>query len=83
MARVYAGGKLFADDFYHGAPLELGLWRVPAEALKAGLELEVLGLRKEAPIYLAPWARPAYPANGVVASLKDVQVVADYRAVVR
>ena len=27
IARVYAGDRLVTDDFYHGAPLEIGLWR--------------------------------------------------------
>jgi hypothetical protein len=79
VARIYAGGKLLTDDFYHGAALELGLWRVPADALKQGLELQVLGLRKDAPIYLPASARPAYPANGVVARLKSVEAVPEYR----
>jgi hypothetical protein len=80
VARIYAGGKLLTDDFYHGAALELGLWRVPPDALKQGLELQVLGLRKDAPIYLPALARPAYPANGVVARLKGVEAVPEYRA---
>ncbi len=83
VARLYAGGRLLTDDFYHGAPLELGLWRVPQDALKHGLELQVLGLRKDAPIYLPPSARPAYSANGVVLRLKAVEAVPEYRAAAR
>jgi hypothetical protein len=80
VARLYAGGKLLTDDFYHGAPLELGLWRVHPDALKQGLELQVLGLRKDAPIYLPQPARPAYQANGVAARLKSVEAIPEYRA---
>jgi hypothetical protein len=83
VARIYAGGKLLTDDFYHGAALELGLWRVPPDALKQGLELQVLGLRKDAPIYLPLSARPAYPANGVALRLKGVEAVPEYRAAAR
>jgi hypothetical protein len=82
VARVYAGGKLLTDDFYHGAPLEVGLWRVSPDALKQGLELQVLGLRKDAPIYLPLPVRPTYPANGVVARLKAVEAIPEYRAAV-
>jgi hypothetical protein len=80
VARIYAGGKLLTDDFYHGAPLELGLWRVSPDALKQGLELQVLPLRKDAPIYLPPSARPTYPPSGIVARLKAVEAIPEYRA---
>jgi beta-galactosidase len=78
VARIYAGGKLLTDDFYHGAPLELGLWRVPPDALKQGLELQVLALRKDAPIYLPPSVRPTFPTSGVVARLKAVEAIPEY-----
>ncbi|MCX6877597.1 MAG: beta-galactosidase [Verrucomicrobia bacterium] len=29
VARVYAGGKLFADNFSNGDPLSIALWRIP------------------------------------------------------
>ena len=52
IARVYAARRLVTDDFYHGAPLEIGLWRTGPD-----LELQVLPLRGDAPIYL-PAGRP-------------------------
>ena len=78
VARIYAGGKLLTDDFYHGAPLELGLWRVPPDALKQGIELQVLALRNDAPIYLPPSVRPTFPPSGVVARLKAVEAIPEY-----
>ena len=49
-ARLYAGGKLVADNFYYGRPFYYALWRL-AEPVKE-LELRILPLQPEAPIYL-------------------------------
>lgn len=81
IARIYAGGRLITDDFYHGAPWEVGLRGISAEELKQGLELQILPLRHDAPIYLAAGARPPGSAGSQVAKLTGVQVVPNYRAV--
>ena len=49
-ARLYADGRLVADNFYYGRPFLYGLWRLPAHDSK--LELRVLPLQPNAPIYL-------------------------------
>ncbi|MCR4603922.1 MAG: beta-galactosidase [Prevotella sp.] len=49
-ARLYAQGRLVADNFQYGRPFLYGLWRLP-EACKE-LELRILPLQPEAPIYL-------------------------------
>ena len=43
-------GKLIADNFYYGRPFLYGLWRLPAGTTR--LELRVLPLQPDAPIYL-------------------------------
>ena len=50
VARLYANGKLVADNFYYGRPFLYGLWRLPKEVKE--LELRILPLQKDAPIYL-------------------------------
>jgi hypothetical protein len=45
------------------------------------LELRILPLRKDAPIYLPAGARPSFPATGEVAVLNGVQVIPEYEAV--
>ncbi len=50
VARLYADGKLVADNFYYGRPFLFGLWRLP-EGIRE-LELRILPLQKDAPIYL-------------------------------
>lgn len=49
VARLYADGKLVADNFYNGRPLLLGLWRLPADC--HSLELRILPLQKQMPVY--------------------------------
>ena len=76
IARVYARDRLVTDDFYHGAPLEIGLWRTGQD-----LELQVLPLRGDAPIYLPPGARIS--ASAEAAELKSVKVILEYEATLR
>ena len=49
-ARLYAHGKLIADNFQYGRPFLYGLWRLPKDCKE--LELRILPLQPDAPIYL-------------------------------
>jgi hypothetical protein len=49
-ARLYAKGKLIADNFQYGRPFLYGLWRLPEGTTE--LELRILPWQQEAPIYL-------------------------------
>ena len=49
-ARLYADGRLIADNFYYGRPFLYGLWRLPKGC--TALELRILPLQPDAPIYL-------------------------------
>ena len=49
-ARLYANGHLIADNFYYGRPFLYGLWRLPEGCTE--LELRILPLQPDAPIYL-------------------------------
>ena len=49
-ARLYANGKLIADHFQYGRPMLYGLWRLPKDCRE--LELRILPMQKDAPIYL-------------------------------
>ena len=48
-ARLYANGKLIADNFYNGRPFLYGLWRLPENCTE--LELRILPLQKDEPVY--------------------------------
>ena len=49
-ARLYANGKLVADNFYYGRPFLFALWRLPKDCTE--LELRILPLQPDAPVYL-------------------------------
>jgi hypothetical protein len=78
VARLYAGQRLLADDFYKGTTWEIGLKRFAAEALGKNLELKVMPLRKDAKIYLPHTAWPQFPPSGEIADVSGVGVVPEY-----
>jgi len=80
VAGLYADGRLVTDNFYNGTSWTIGLDHVPQSAWDK-LQLIVLPLRRDAPIYLPEGTRPAFPADGQVANLQDVQVVREYEVV--
>ncbi len=81
VARIYMGGKFVTDDFYHGTPWQIGLKTVEGQNIDPELELEILPLRQDAPIYLSAGARPAFQRNGAIAELKSVEVIPEYEVV--
>jgi beta-galactosidase len=81
IARVYADGKLATDDFYKGTPFEIALRRFSAPEADETLRLQILPMKKDAPIYLPAGANISFPPCGQVAELQDVQVVPEYQAV--
>jgi hypothetical protein len=64
IARIYAGNRLITDDFYHGAPWEIGLEDIAPADLKQGLRLQILPLRADAPIYPGEGSQAFNPARG-------------------
>jgi beta-galactosidase len=76
VARVTIGGRLITDDFYNGAPIEIGLRRHAAELATGELRLAILPLRKDAPIYFSsPAARPDFGERDAVAELIRAEMV--------
>jgi hypothetical protein len=75
VARVSLNGELLTDDFYNGNPLEIGLRRYAPEIPTGELLLQVLPLRKDAPIYLSPEAQPNYGTRESVAELQGVELI--------
>ena len=49
-ARLYANGRLIADNFQYGRPFLYGLWRLPKGT--AELELRILPMQANEPVYL-------------------------------
>jgi hypothetical protein len=67
-ARLYADGKLVADNFQYGRPFLYGLWRLPADYTR--LQLRILPLQADIPVYL-PREADRRPGE----SVKDIKVV--------
>jgi len=80
VARLYAGKRLITDDFYRGSPWEIGLRNIPLAERKQGLELQILPLRQDAPIYLAAGVRSAAARERQAARLVEIKVIPEYRA---
>lgn len=63
VARLYADGKLIADNFYNGRPFLYGLWRLPADCNQ--LELRILPLQENMPVYFPREANADKPGEEV------------------
>jgi beta-galactosidase len=82
-ARAFLGSRLVADDFWYGKPWEIGLKHLDPSVWKEGLELEILPLRKDAPVYIPPEQLPAFDHNGQAFELLDVTALAEIETIVR
>ena len=81
VARLYSGPLLLDDNFFNGQAWEIGLKRFTPETLAKGLDLKILPLRKDAPIYLPASARPDFGGRNEIADVGAVTVTAEYEVV--
>ncbi len=82
VARVFVDGELANDDYYNGAPLEIGLWRHPAALRGAEITVAILPLARASVsgptprIYFsAPAALPAFGDRDAVAELQAAELI--------
>lgn len=81
VARLYHGGELLTDNFYNGQPWSVGLSRFLDLSQPNQLQLDVLPLRKDAPIYIqAP--RPEFGPDGQAVRLDDLELVPEYELII-
>ena len=74
--RLWADGELLADMFWFGERWEVGLRRhAPLLAGTGEIELELLPLRKDAPVYVIDDVRPDFENTGEVLDLRSVELV--------
>jgi hypothetical protein len=78
VARIYTGQRFDNDNFYKGTPWELGLWRYRPADLESGLDLKILALRRDAPIFLEKAARPSFGKEPWLVRLDQVKLVEEY-----
>jgi hypothetical protein len=79
IGRLYAGATLIDDNFYNGQPWVIGLKRFGSR-LDAPLELEVLPLRSDAPVYFDPGFKPQFKGNQT-AAVTSITAVPEYEVV--
>ena len=77
IGRLYSGQRLLDDDFYHGDTWEVGLKRF-APLAGQELTLDVLPLRKDAPIYFSPKARPDFGSVQQISDVRAITAIPEY-----
>lgn len=80
VARVTLNGKLLTDNFYNGTAFDIGLRRYAPEIFSGDLQMQILPLRKDAPIMLAKEAQPNFGGAASVVKLEEAEIVPSYRA---
>ena len=75
VARITLDGKLIEDNFYAGREFDLGLKRYAPGIFTGDLRLEILPLRKDAPVYIEPKDRPDFKGKDTVLELQAVELV--------
>jgi hypothetical protein len=82
-ARLYAGDELLTDNFFNGLPWRIGLKRY-ADVLRRGpLELRILPLRADAPVFIPASLRPTdFGAGGQRAEVQAVEAIPEYELIV-
>ena len=75
VARLTLDGKLIEDNFFNGRTFDLGLRRYGPAILSGDLELEILPLRADAPIFLEPKNKPDFGGKDSLLKLQGMEVV--------
>jgi hypothetical protein len=78
VARLTMAGKLLDDNFYNGLPWRIGLSRFLSGPAPGKLELSILPLRKDAPIFLEPQHRPDFGGRQQTDKLVQMEVIPQY-----
>jgi beta-galactosidase len=81
VARLYDGGKLLTDDFFNGLDWQVGLKRYLATKDAKTLELEILPLRQDAPVYFETPRKVAFGSSRQVGNVESVRLLPEYELV--
>ncbi len=79
VARLYSGSRLLEDDFFDGQPWWVGLERFAAQAQGGPLDLEILPLRRDAPVFFEKRMRPDPFTGEQMAELRSLTLVPEYQ----
>ena len=81
IARLYKDKRLLMDDFYNGNIWEIGLKRFAPEISAKSLDIEIMPLRKDAPIYLPAESWPQFPKSGEIANILEITAHPEYEVI--
>ena len=81
VGRLYAGAQLLDDDFYKGLPWNVGLKRFVNAGSLPPLDLRILPLRGDAPVYLQPGRTPSIARDAQRVDLLSVLAVPEYEVI--
>jgi beta-galactosidase len=79
VARLTQNNHLLTDDFYNGNPWKVGLKRFSEDGQIPQLELSILPLKKDVPIFLEDRVREQLPLGPEALELKTVTVLPIYQ----
>ncbi len=82
VGRLSANGYLLDDNFFNGQPWSIGLRRFGERIRNTPIELSVLPLRKDAPIFLEKPYRPDFNNSLQIVRLNNLTLVPQYQFVV-
>jgi beta-galactosidase len=82
VGRIFGGKRLLDDNFYNGTMWEFGLKRFGPDVWANGLELSILPLRMDAPIYLPKDMWASFKGATQVAELKSIQAMPEYEVTI-
>jgi len=77
-ARFTLNGRVIDDNYYCGREFDLGVKRYLPELLKGNLQLQILPLRTNAPIFLEDRARPDFDGRASLAALRSIKLIHRY-----
>jgi len=75
VARMSLNGRLLTDNFYNGRVFDIGLSRFAPEIFGGEIELAILPLRQDAPIYLAEHVRPDFGDAASIVRVDQIEIV--------
>jgi beta-galactosidase len=82
VARLNSPAGLLTDNFYNGQLWIVGLSRSLNLSRPNRLELDILPLRQDAPVYIEAPDRPVFPAIGQIDALENIDLVPEYQLVI-
>lgn len=78
VARLSVAGDLLDDNFFNGLPWTVGLLKFNQKVESGELELSILPLRKDSPIFLESRYRPTFGDTNQLVDLKSATLMPQY-----